>query len=113
MAAPRVAARVPAPQVAKPLFRPVPKVACGERGIRNVVAPHLIPGPASRRGLDPRRVEWPRAGEIEPRRDHDQLARDGSERAVRVPAGLQMTEEASPFVWEGPLALARTGDRTF
>ncbi len=111
------ASRLAAPHASAPgseaTVRPVPKVACGERGIRTVVASHLIRGPASSRRRDTCRVEWLRAGKIEPRRDHDQLARDGSERAVCVPEGLQMTEEASPFVWKGTLALARTGDRTF
>src|SRR5713101_5246478 len=81
--------------------------------IRTVMAPHLMRGPTPRGGLDDRRIEEVRASEIETRGDHDQLARNGPERAARVPERLQMAEEVSPFVWEGTFALARTGDRTF
>jgi hypothetical protein len=69
--------------------------------------------PSAGRRLDDRRVDWVRAGEIEFRGDHDQLARDASERAVLLPERLQTTEEAAPFFWKGTLAQARTGDRTF
>src|SRR5262249_13659271 len=103
--------RFPSPQISQPLFRPVPKVACGKRGIRAVMAAHLMCGPAPRRRLDDRHIQRRRAGEIEPRDDHDQLARDGPERAARVPETLQMTEEMSPFFCEGTLALACTSDR--
>ena len=65
------------------------------------MAPHLMRGPTPRGGLDDRRIEEVRACEIETRGDHDQLARNGPERAARVPERLQMAEEMSPFVWEG------------
>src|SRR5437867_2316289 len=65
---------LPPSEIAQPLLRPVPKVACRERRIRTVMAPHLMRGPTPRGGLDDRGTEEVRASETETRGDHDQLA---------------------------------------
>jgi hypothetical protein len=69
-------------------------------------------GPALRRRVDDRRIDVVRAGHIEPPGDHDQLARNSPQRAVRVPEAVQVREEASSFLGEGSCTLAGAGDGT-
>ena len=48
--------------------------------------------------------------QIETRRDHNQFARDGPQRAARVPKAFQVTEKALSFFRERIVTLAGTSD---